>query len=500
VAVLGNRGTGLLDMMIEGFRNQGQEVITPFNMSPVDRQRTPLQQAMNRPEVMLSQPGGQNMVTFDRGRTFDASPIPQVQAAAQSAAQPMSAQQLRAAMPRITPMQVATAQPESNIPVNRLIGGQQTEMGQGVMQPGMDREKMMRDAKVAKDVLETGDESLIERAKSYFGSRENMLRLAMAFNTMRLEPDQGLARALGTELGEIRKTKTSQMSQGQIVSYLQQNGYPQLAQVAAQNPNMAKTIMEQVLQKELKPAASPKSFEPIKDPTTGQFSIPVYNPETNTTDFIPIEGAVGETPAQKGERETAERDRDRDLAEGRKKGQEAFKRANLYRNDINYLYQALEAAQDPNTQVGFLNQYLPAFTSSTEALREAGNRLGLGVVSSVTFGALSASELSLALKTGLDLTLPRAELIKAIERRIAAQEKLYEELMNDAELLAGGIGENEYTRIVAERRRRNKAIQDKLPDLQQKIPSFTKNAWRQLNANQQKKLLENNGIVVEFVQ
>ena len=499
MAVLGNRGTGLLDMMIEGFRNQGQEVITPFNMSPVDRQRTPLQQAMNRPEVMLSQPGGQSMVTFDRGRTFDASPVPQVQAAAQSASQPMSAQQLRTAMPRITPMQVTPAQPESNVPVNRLIGGQQAEMGQGVMQPGMDREKMMRDAKVAKDVLETGDESLIERAKSYFGSRENMLRLAMAFNTMRLEPDQGLAKALGTELGEIRKTKTSQMSQGQIVSYLQQNGYPELAQVAAQNPNMAKTIMEQVLQKELKPSASPKPFNPIQDPTSGQMSMPIYDPETDTINLRAIPVAITETPTEKAKRETDEAVRLRDLNEAQKAADKAFERGNLYRNDINMLYQALTAAQDPNTQTGFLSQYQPAFTSSTAALREAGNRLGLNVVGSVTFGALSASELDLALKTGLDLTLPRPQLIAEIERRIGAQEKLYAEIMNDAELLASGIGKKEYIKIVAERRKRIKQIADKLPELQQKI-NYSKNAWRQLNSEQQTRLLEDNGIVVEFVQ
>jgi len=243
VAVLGNRGTGLLDMLIEGFRNQGQEVITPFNMSPVDRERTPLQQAMNRPEVMLSQPGGRSMVTFDRGRTFDASPVPQVQAAVQSAAQPMSAQQLATAMPRITPMQVTPAQVESNVPVNRLIGGQQTEMGQGVMQPGMDREKMIRDAKVAKDVLETGDESLIERAKGYFGNRENMVRLALAFNSMRLTPDQGLAAALSAEQKDLRAQRTTTANATRTAQVLKVS-HPKLAALLEQGVIDAKTAIQ----------------------------------------------------------------------------------------------------------------------------------------------------------------------------------------------------------------------------------------------------------------
>jgi len=224
VAVLGNRGTGVLDMLIEGFRNQGQEVVTPINMSPVTQARTPLQQAMNRPEVMLSQPTGRNMVTFDNGRMIEASTTPDVQRAMSQAAQPMSIDQARASegFNRIAQYQAPSAQPQTNVPVNRLIGGQQPAMGQGVMREGMDREQMMRDAKAAKDVLETGDESLIERAKSYFGSRENMLRLAMAFNTMRLEPDQALTAALSKQLENVGVNSRAQ----QVALALRQKGTP----------------------------------------------------------------------------------------------------------------------------------------------------------------------------------------------------------------------------------------------------------------------------------
>ncbi len=41
--------------------------------------------------------------------------------------------------------------------------------------------------------------------KKLFNNRESMIQLALAFNTMRLEPDAGLAKALGTELASIRK-------------------------------------------------------------------------------------------------------------------------------------------------------------------------------------------------------------------------------------------------------------------------------------------------------
>lgn len=476
MAVLGDRATGVLDMLIESFRDQS---MPNQQLAPT----MPGQGTVLSPELVgrVSPPA---VATIQTNPALNQAPsMPLGQGVARTADMPA----------------MVTAQPQQAIDANRLISGRSMQAGQGVMQPGMDREAMLRAGKIADDAIKSGDESLISRVQGFFGGRENMLRLAMAFNTMRLQPDAQLTAALSSQLEAIEKNRVAQMSQGDIINYLQQNGYPQLAQVAAKNPKMAQTIMEQVLQKELKPAASAKPFSPIQDPDSGQMSIPVYDPETNTTNLVPIPGAITETPAEEAARQTEEAVRLKDLDEGLKAANSAFERANLYRNDINQLYKALAAAEDPNTQTGFLNQFLPAFTSSTAALREAGNRLGLGVVSSVTFGALSASELSLALKTGLDLTLPRPELIKEIERRIGAQEKLYEEMMKDAELLASGIGKKEFIKIVAERRKRNKQIADKLPELQQKR-TISKGAWQQLNANQQLQLLEKNGIVVEFVQ
>lgn len=485
MAVLGDRATNVLDMIIEGFRRSGQTMEQP-NMSQVAP--TPLQQAMNRPVSRLTSTGEMSTIMPDGGGVGQSS-VPLMQNLARG----------RVLNP-VNPMQ-EMGQP---MPVSEAMQAERAR--QAAQQPqatpnAMGMEKLAADADraVKMGAAESTDPSVVKTVQDYFGGRENMLRLAMAFNTMRLQPDAQLTAALSSQLEAIEKNRVAQMSQGDIINYLQQNGYPQLAQVAAKNPKMAQTIMEQVLQKELKPAASAKPFSPIQDPDSGQMSIPVYDPETNTTNLVPIPGAITETPSQEAARQTEEAVRLKDLDEGLKAANSAFERANLYRNDINQLYKALAAAEDPNTQTGFLNQFLPAFTSSTAALREAGNRLGLGVVSSVTFGALSASELSLALKTGLDLTLPRPELIKEIERRIGAQEKLYEEMMKDAELLASGIGKKEFIKIVAERRKRNKQIADKLPELQQKR-TMSKGAWNKLNASQQLQLLEKNGIVVEFVQ
>jgi hypothetical protein len=46
-----------------------------------------------------------------------------------------------------------------------------------------------------------------------------------------------------------------------------------------------------------------KSSAPIINPDTGQLSIPTFNPNTNTTELLPVEGAFQETPTQKQDRE-----------------------------------------------------------------------------------------------------------------------------------------------------------------------------------------------------
>lgn len=64
--------------------------------------------------------------------------------------------------------------------------------------------------------------------------------------------------------------------------------------------------------------------------------------------------------------------------------------------------------------------------------------LGIDIINSATFGALSATELNLALSTGLDLSLSPAELQEDLKKRIAASQKLYNEYMKIARELSSG--------------------------------------------------------------
>jgi len=88
-------------------------------------------------------------------------------------------------------------------------------------------------------------------------------------------------------------------------------------------------------------------------------------------------------------------------------------------------------------ETGPLANMLPSFRASTRRLIQIKNELGLDVVGSVTFGALSEGELRLAMDTALPTTLDGPELIKWAQEKISAQEKLAEYLEDQAIFLSG---------------------------------------------------------------
>lgn len=79
---------------------------------------------------------------------------------------------------------------------------------------------------------------------------------------------------------------------------------------------------------------------------------------------------------------------------------------------------------DEGAKVGGLDSLLAPFDAATAALQTQQRELGLGVISSVTFGALSQGELDLALSINAPVTNDEAELRKWYERKSAATFKL----------------------------------------------------------------------------
>lgn len=96
--------------------------------------------------------------------------------------------------------------------------------------------------------------------------------------------------------------------------------------------------------------------------------------------------------------------------------------ANIEANIGNYNEGVRLLEQGADT--GVITSRLPTIRATSQKLNNLRNRLGLDVVGSTTFGALSQSELDMALDTGMPDKLPPEELKKWFIERRNAQHKL----------------------------------------------------------------------------
>jgi hypothetical protein len=114
---------------------------------------------------------------------------------------------------------------------------------------------------------------------------------------------------------------------------------------------------------------------------------------------------------------------------------EAFTSLNKVQTNINNLKEA-KTALEKGANTGAIASRLPSLTAASIELDNIRNRLGLDIVGSVTFGALSEGELGLALNTGLPTNLPEKDLKDYIIRKIDAQDKLSKYLTDQARFLS----------------------------------------------------------------
>ena len=102
--------------------------------------------------------------------------------------------------------------------------------------------------------------------------------------------------------------------------------------------------------------------------------------------------------------------------------------------NLNDAYDAVEAGAN----TGWVDDWFPSMTAATISLKNAQNRLGLNVIGSVTFGALSEGELKLALDTALPTSMEEPALKAWIKERIEAKQKLRDYFARSARELTGG--------------------------------------------------------------
>lgn len=116
----------------------------------------------------------------------------------------------------------------------------------------------------------------------------------------------------------------------------------------------------------------------------------------------------------------------------------AFEKVGQIRTNISNLNEAKRLVVEEGANTGVIESLLPSWRASTIELQNVRSSLGLDVVGSVTFGALSAGELSLALNTALPTNLQEEALAAWLDRKIDAQQKLSEYLTRQAVYLSDG--------------------------------------------------------------
>lgn len=262
-----------------------------------------------------------------------------------------------------------------------------------------------------------------------------MAQLAQGFNTLRFRPDQQLAQGLQRKIETVQASRQQAQQANMTAQFLRSQGRSDLATIIEANPSMANDILAQLFT--TRDTFATKGFAPQVDPQTGQLYGVQYDPNIGEYTRVDVEGAVGETPSQvlSREKETDLEIMDRERA--MKAGQEAFVAAERSTGTIDTLNRALDSLA-AGGESGFIQSYLPSFNAATTTLRQAATEMGIDLIQSATFGALSESELRLALSSTIDLNLPPAELRELLRNKIRVQKILRDELMKKARELSGG--------------------------------------------------------------
>lgn len=114
-----------------------------------------------------------------------------------------------------------------------------------------------------------------------------------------------------------------------------------------------------------------------------------------------------------------------------------FKKIGNIEANIRNIDRAISAL-DRGAKTGAVQRFLPSVTAASRELDQIRNELGLDVVGSVTFGALSEGELSLALDTALPTGLDEPELKDYLIRKKEAQRKIIDYLNDQIQFLEDG--------------------------------------------------------------
>jgi len=342
---------------------------------------------------------------------------------------------------------------------------------------------------------------------------ERMARLQMGFNSMRLNPDQGIAASAANTIKMAQQKRQLNTDATATMKFLESRAAtdPMAAQALGAikaNPSMVKDIMGAYLSGQFKSPHMNKNIGSIQTAEEdivengavvvkkgGQYTYNL-NPNSATGEqynLVPLSGS-GITEADKNKNMLTQQKAEWDMTQGLKKGEEVFKQFSLIDRQIED-FKRVGQLVDEKAKTGFIRKFLPSTDAATSELRNITNKMGIDIINSATFGALSATELRLALETGFDSNLSGDQLVEYIQNKIAAQTKLRNALMPEIQMLLGGSGLKAYADYKIDNRKRHDAAQDAFSALKQLNPSLTALEYRDYNLEEREGLMRDGGLL-----
>lgn len=312
-------------------------------------------------------------------------------------------------------------------------------------------------------------------------SPEQVARLGIGFNSMRLDPDPNIAKSFQNTIDTAtQKTNRNatvvalrKMGKNNLANLVESNAldvgtamqlafkegkgdsnatvaflkskeaeYPVFADLAAMlmaNPNMATKIGELAL-KEMGVGVGDTDLvvSPVyTNSETGQQYQYVTNKQDSSTTMVMLDGTQL-TPSQEFdlEQDKARTARDQDAAVNA--SNDAFEQGEKALRDVaNYraiLDQAVSESGEYKEEAltGFINSRLPAITPEQAIINSLRNVMGIDVINMATFGALSEREMKMAMATNIDTNLKGQAFIDMAYQQMFARQKLANELLSKA--------------------------------------------------------------------
>ena len=317
---------------------------------------------------------------------------------------------------------------------------------------------------------------MMDRIRGGLKDPATMAGLAAAFNQMTLNPNPQLQK----RASDLMALRAARQESNQTVDYLRSQGRDDLADMVQANPAMAAEVLKGLATAQSGGYMSKTVGGVQTDQETGQMFTVRMNPNSQTIERVNVPGAYGLTEAEKQTAALELVGREFDVNKGFELGNELFGKFTLVDKNINDLYRVGELV-DEGALTGFINKFLPATNKATAELRQITKGMGIDVIKSVTFGALSEKEMGLAMEVAFPPNLQGKALAGYLQNKIRAQEKLRDALMPEVQMLLGGSGLQAYSEYKIKNVKRHQAAARAFERMQKSSPELTREMWKSMN-------------------